>query len=107
MKKVALEKIMQMQQETRRIARIMKALSNENRLRLYLQIGHQEKIAIPHRECFVSDIAAKFNIGAPTISHHIKELEIAGLIHTSKIGKQVTATINKDTKHFVMMLFSG
>lgn len=84
----------------------MKALSNENRLQLYLQIWNQEKLAVPKSECFISDIAAKFNIGAPTISHHIKELEAADLIYTNKIGKQVTASINEETKKYLIAAFS-
>ena len=85
----------------------MKALSNENRLKLYLQIWRQEKIAVPDSECFVSDIAAKFNIGAPTISHHIKELENAELIKTYKIGKQITASVNEETRHYFLSSFSS
>ncbi len=84
----------------------MKALSNENRLQLYLQIWHQERIAVPRSECFISDIAAKYKIGAPTISHHIKELEAAELIYTNKIGKQITAAINEETRQYLIDAFS-
>ena len=85
----------------------MKALSNENRLQLYLQIWNQEKLSVPQSECFISDIAAKFNIGAPTISHHIKELEAADLIYTNKVGKQITAAINEETRQYLIDAFSG
>jgi ArsR family transcriptional regulator, arsenate/arsenite/antimonite-responsive transcriptional repressor len=95
-----------MNKDIKKLSKIMKALSNENRLQLYLQIWSQEKLAVPKSECFISDIAAKFNIGAPTISHHIKELEAADLIYTNKIGKQVTASINKETKKYLIAAFS-
>ena len=47
-------------------------------------------------ECFITDIINKFNIGAPTISHHLKELSNAGLIITEKRGKFLIAKINKE-----------
>lgn len=96
-----------MEHEVKQLAKIMKALSNENRLKLYLQIWRQEKMAVPKNECFISDIADKFKIGAPTISHHIKELENADLITTHKVGKQITASINEDTRHYFLSSFSS
>jgi ArsR family transcriptional regulator len=39
----------------------------------------------------------KFNIGAPTISHHLKELTNADLISTERKGKFVVARINQQT----------
>jgi DNA-binding transcriptional ArsR family regulator len=37
------------------------------------------------------------NIGAPTISHHLKELTNAGLITTERRGKFLVAKINEQT----------
>jgi DNA-binding transcriptional ArsR family regulator len=37
------------------------------------------------------------NIGAPTISHHLKELTNADLIVTERRGKFVIARINQET----------
>ncbi len=95
-----------MQHDIKKLTRIMKALANDNRLELYLQIRHLEQLAVPQSECFVSDIAAKMKIGAPTISHHIKELESAGLIRVQKLGKQITASVNEETKNYVREVFS-
>ena len=39
----------------------------------------------------------KFNIGAPTISHHLKELSNADLIITERKGKLLVAQINERT----------
>ena len=95
-----------MNEHIKKLSKIMRALSNENRLQLYLQIWHQERMAVPQYICFISDIAAKFKIGAPTISHHIKELEAADLISTDKVGKQIIATINEETRQFLLDAFS-
>jgi DNA-binding transcriptional ArsR family regulator len=93
--------------DLKRLTRIMKALANEHRLDLYFQIWEQQQMAVPRSECFVSDIAAKMKIGAPTISHHIKELETAGLIVTQKVGKQITASIEPTTRAFLLEQFGS
>jgi len=36
------------------------------------------------------------NIGAPTISHHLKELSAARLIFTEKRGKFLVAKVNQE-----------
>jgi DNA-binding transcriptional ArsR family regulator len=55
-----------------------------------------KKINLNAPKCFVSDIMSSFNIGAPTISHHLKELSDAGLITTERKGKFLTARINEN-----------
>lgn len=63
---------------------------------MYHEISKKQE-AFFETGCFVHKISEKFNIGAPTISHHLKELENADLIITRREGKQLTAQINKDT----------
>ena len=61
--------------DTKELASIYKALSNENRLEIYLQIlNSYEENYDAGCECFVTEIIGKLKIGAPTISHHLKEL---------------------------------
>lgn len=80
------------------LAKIFKALSNENRLEIYKEIAKQENIDYEQKsECSISDILSCLKIGAPTISHHLKELANAELITTEKNGKFLMAHINKDT----------
>jgi DNA-binding transcriptional ArsR family regulator len=82
--------------ETKKIAKIFKALSNPNRLELYLRIAKsQEESFEAGCECFVTDIIDSLNIGAPTISHHIKELANAELISTEKRGKFLICRVNE------------
>ena len=82
--------------ESKKLTKIFKALSNPNRLKLYYEISKKNE-AFFETGCFVYKISEKFNIGAPTISHHLKELENADLITTQRVGKQVTAQINEET----------
>ena len=78
------------------LAKILKALSNQTRLELYLQIARQNEADFDTgAECFISDIVGALNICAPTVSHHLKELSNAELITTERRGKFLAATINK------------
>ena len=84
--------------DSKELAKIFKALSNENRLDIYKEIAKQEDIDYEQKcECSISDILSCLKIGAPTISHHLKELSNANLITTEKNGKFLVAHINKDT----------
>jgi ArsR family transcriptional regulator, arsenate/arsenite/antimonite-responsive transcriptional repressor len=85
--------------ETKKLAKIMKALSNPNRLELYIEIArqHEKSYASKDVQCYISDMMCCLNIGAPTISHHLKELTNADLIITEKKGKFLVARINEET----------
>jgi len=43
-----------------------------------------------------SDLRNTFEITAPTLSHHLKELQAAGLIEIEKRGKYVDLTFRRD-----------
>ena len=93
--------------DTAKIAKILKALSNKNRLELYLEIAKTSEADYASGcDCFISDIMGSLNIGAPTVSHHLKELSNAGLITTERKGKFLTAKINKDTINEVNSILS-
>jgi ArsR family transcriptional regulator len=82
--------------DTRKMAKIFKALSNENRLELYLKIAEAHEAGFEAGgKCWVADITACLSIGAPTISHHIKELVNAELITTEKKGKFLICRVNE------------
>ena len=83
--------------KAKQLARIMKALCNENRLKLYLEIARHEESDFEQPECNVSEVVRMFRLSAPTISHHLKELANADLITTEKRGKFLVARINKRT----------
>jgi DNA-binding transcriptional ArsR family regulator len=82
---------------TKKITKVMKALSNQNRFELFMEILKQNKSSYKNEDCFVYDIIEKFKIGAPTISHHLKELSNADLIFTERKGKMLVARINEKT----------
>ena len=81
---------------TKRLAKILKALGHENRLALYLGIALNKESGF-EAECSICNIVKAFRVSAPTISHHLKELANADLITTEKRGKFVVAKINEHT----------
>jgi ArsR family transcriptional regulator, arsenate/arsenite/antimonite-responsive transcriptional repressor len=93
--------------DAKRLAKIMKALSNENRVALYMEIAKHEESDFEAPECTISDIVKLFGLSPPTISHHLKELTNADLITTEKRGKYLLARINKETLAEVKQVLSG
>ena len=87
--------------DTAKLAMIMKALSHPNRLELLLEIAAAaEETRYPAGsaacECFVWEAVKRLKIGAPTVSHHLKELSRAGLIVTERRGKFLVARLNEE-----------
>lgn len=82
-----------------RLARMFRALANPNRLRLFLNLLEESKLDLAKgrmHDCFLVKLLAGLDLGAPTVSHHVKELADAGLIHTEREGKQLICSIDPD-----------
>jgi ArsR family transcriptional regulator len=68
-------------EEAQRRALVFKALADPNRLRL-LSIVKAEAAG----ESCVCDLTGPLDLGQPTVSHHLKILVEAGLLHREKRG---------------------
>jgi len=95
--------------DIKQAAKILKALSHPNRLEIYLAIvkGEQHGFKADACECSVADLIARLKIGAPTVSHHLKELANAGLITTERQGKFLIAKPIPETWEQVKKLLHG
>ena len=65
-----------------RLAAILKALAEPTRLRLLSLVAAQ-----PDREACICDLTAPVALSQPTVSHHMKVLADAGLLHREQRGK--------------------
>ena len=92
---------------TTQLAKVLKALSHPNRLELYLEIAKAQETSFESDcECLIHDIMKSLKIGAPTVSHHLKELANADLIITERQGKYLMAKINEATINEVIRALS-
>lgn len=90
------------------LAKVFKALSNEQRLKIFEMIYHENQKAFKESSCgcakldccgvkkAFSMMCQKLCISKSTISHHIKELQNAGLIECIKDGQSCICKINDD-----------
>jgi len=65
------------------------AMSDEYRQKLIMDIAEAGKDGIN-----VSNLSAKSKLSRPAISHHLKVLKDAGLIHPLKVGTQIFYQLN-------------
>lgn len=95
--------------DVRKVSKAFKALANPNRLQIFLNLlneGDDGADAGEAPSCFLGSLLRNLNIGAPTVSHHIKELVNADLITTERIGKQLKCSINPAMIHQISRVFT-
>jgi ArsR family transcriptional regulator len=93
--------------EIQRFADIFKALSNPNRLKIFLELlPHLQSGGVctsdtEQVDACQQEMAARMNIAPSTVSHHIKELKHAGLVNIIRCGRNVDIQINPETLHLL------
>ncbi|MBV6494310.1 MAG: hypothetical protein LDLANPLL_02341 [Turneriella sp.] len=66
---------------------VLRALSDETRQGIIVLLGK-------HGALCVNDLTAHFNLGRPTVSHHLQVLKDAKVVKSEKQGKEVHYSLN-------------
>ena len=93
------------------LAEIFKALSNPNRLQIFQRLvtccepGTACSTETVNGFC-VGELGEQLAVAPSTLSHHIKELQRAGLIKTVRRGKNVDCFVDAEKVSYLREFFS-
>ena len=92
--------------DIQRLADIFKALSNSNRLRIFMRLVSRDGTGPVYLKdvgickC-VGELGKGLGIASSTVSHHIKELHGVGLIRMERRGQNVECWVDHETLDFM------
>lgn len=85
------------------LVKIFKALSSEQRLKIFKMLVEWNEVSISSEEdtsccdgverCFTK-ACCSLDLSRSTVSHHFKELQNAGLIHVTRNGQSFVCKVN-------------
>ena len=94
-----------------RYAEMFKALSNANRLKIFMRLltccapGTRCRIDSEGCAC-IGDVSQDLDIVASTVSHHMKELRRAGLIKMQRQGQKMECWVDPEAIKYLAAFFA-
>lgn len=81
----------------KRYARIFKALSSPHRLRIFMSLAVTDRPegGLPPVKT-VGEIGEALDLAPSTVSHHLKELHVAGVIRMERKGQRIECRVEAD-----------
>jgi ArsR family transcriptional regulator len=88
-----------------RLAAAFAALSNPQRLRIFIRLASsccasespQDRPGRRRDFCCATEIGEGLDLAASTVSHHLKELRQAGLMHVERRGRRIDCWASQET----------
>jgi len=98
--------------DTHELAESFKALSNPNRLQIFLRLLN---CCEPGTACStdsingfcVGELGEDLAVAPSTLSHHVKELQRAGLIKTQRRGQNIECFLDSEKVNTLKEFFTG
>jgi ArsR family transcriptional regulator len=88
------------------------ALSNPQRLRMFIQLASTccaegEERGRSASFCCATEVGSGLNLAASTVSHHLKELRQAGLVHVERHGRRIDCWASLEMLERLASFFSA
>ena len=92
-------------------AAMFKALSNPQRLRMFLRLATPCCAGGATREstssCCAGELGSALALAPSTVSHHLKELRQAGLMRVERKGQRINCWVSEDAVARLLTCFDG
>ena len=93
-----------------RYSQMFSALANQNRLQIFDILSgcctpDNACSTTDLHSCCVGELGKQLDIAPSTLSHHLKELNRAGLVDMRRVGKQIYCSVNQDSLNQIRNLF--
>lgn len=97
-------------EDLERLADAFKALSNPRRLQIFAEVVRRQGVAsatdIGLGGCLLTDFIQRLGVGAPTVSHHLRALEGAGLIDLQRQGRNLRCIVSASAPRQLIAMLS-
>lgn len=93
------------------LAAAFAALSNPRRLRMFIKLAStcsagKDEPGQPRRFCCATEVGEGLDLAGSTVSHHLKELRQAGLMHVERHGRRIDCWASQETLERLATFFA-